>query len=128
MDIYLIGLLAKLDISESWSVMSDSLWSHELTVHGILQTKILEWVAFPFSRDLPNTGVKSRSPTLQADSLLAEPPGKPKNTGEVSLSLLQGSSWPRNQTCVSCICRWILYQLTYQKPIYKHLAHNKHLK
>ena len=30
MDIYLIGLLAKLDISESWSVMSDSLWSHEL--------------------------------------------------------------------------------------------------
>ena len=31
-----------------------------------------------------------RSPTLQADSLLSEPPGKPKNTGVGSLFLLQG--------------------------------------
>ena len=48
-----------------------------------------------------NTGVDSlsllqgifqpRSPTLQADSLPAEPPGKPKNTEVVSLSLLQGN-------------------------------------
>ena len=26
-------------------------------VHGILQARILEWVAFPFSRDLPNPGL-----------------------------------------------------------------------
>ena len=31
--------------------------------------------------DLPNPGIKSRSPVLQADSLLSEQPGKPKNTG-----------------------------------------------
>ena len=31
-----------------------------------------------------------RSPTLQAESLPAEPQGKPKNTGVGSLSLLQG--------------------------------------
>ena len=31
------------------------------------------------------------SPTLQVNSLPAEPPGKPKNTGVGSLSLLQGS-------------------------------------
>ena len=30
--------------------MSDSLWSQDYTVHGILQARILEWVAFPFSR------------------------------------------------------------------------------
>ena len=30
--------------------MSDSLWPHRLTVHEILQARILEWVAFPFSR------------------------------------------------------------------------------
>ena len=30
------------------------------------------------------------SPALQVDSLPAEPPGKPKNTGVVSLSFLQG--------------------------------------
>ena len=47
------------------------------TVHGILQARILEWVAFPFLGDLPNPGIEPRSPTLQADSLSAEPQGKP---------------------------------------------------
>ena len=36
--------------SGSCSVMSNSLWPHGLLVHGILQARILEWVAFPFSR------------------------------------------------------------------------------
>ena len=31
---------------------------------------------FPSPRDLPNPGIKRRSPALQADSLLSEPPGK----------------------------------------------------
>ena len=30
--------------------MSNSLWTHDYTVHGILQAIILEWVFFPFSR------------------------------------------------------------------------------
>ena len=47
-------------------------------LHGILQTRILEWVAIPFSRDLPNPGIKPRSPALQADSLPSELSGKPK--------------------------------------------------
>ena len=46
------------------------------SVHGILQTRILEWVAMPSSRDLPNSGTEPRSAILQADSLLSEPPGK----------------------------------------------------
>ena len=54
------------------------------TAHGILPARILEWVAF----DLPNPGIKLRSPALQADSLPAQPQGKPKNTGVGSLSLL----------------------------------------
>ena len=45
-------------------------------VHGILQARILEWVAMPSSRDLPNPRIEPRSPTLQADSLPSEPPGK----------------------------------------------------
>ena len=32
---------------------------------------------FPSPEDLPNPGVKPRSPTLQADALTSEPPGKP---------------------------------------------------
>ena len=47
------------------------------SVHGIPQARILEWVDSPFSRDLPDPGIKPRSPALQADSLLSEPPGFP---------------------------------------------------
>ena len=43
------------------------------TVRGILQARLLEWAAFPFSRGSPNAGVEPRSPTLQADSLPSEP-------------------------------------------------------
>ena len=39
---------------------------------------------------ISNPGIEPRSPTLQADSLPAEPQGKPQNTGVRSLSLLQG--------------------------------------
>ena len=51
--------------------------SIDYTVYGILQARNLEWVAFPFSRDLPNPGIELRSPALQADFLPAEPQGKP---------------------------------------------------
>ena len=40
--------------------------------------------------DLPNLGIEPRSPTLWADSLLSEPPGKPKKIGVGNLSLLKG--------------------------------------
>ena len=46
-------------------------------VHGILQARILEWVAFPSPGDLPNPGIEPRSPALQADSLPTELSGKP---------------------------------------------------
>ena len=46
------------------------------TVHGILQAIILELVAIPFSKDFPDPGIEAGSPTLQADSLPSEPPGK----------------------------------------------------
>ena len=46
------------------------------SVHGILQARILEWVAIPSPGDLPNPGIQPESPTLQADSLPSEPLGK----------------------------------------------------
>ena len=48
----------------------------DCTVHGVLQARILEWVAFTSPGDHPNPGIELRSPTLQADSLPSEPPGK----------------------------------------------------
>ena len=60
---------------------------------------------FPSLGDLPNPGIEPRSPTLQADSLPAEPQGKPKNIGVGSLSLQIFPTQESNQ---------ILYQLSYQ--------------
>ena len=45
----------------------------DYTVPVILQARILEWVAFPFSRGSSQPGIKPRSPILQTDSLPAEP-------------------------------------------------------
>ena len=39
------------------------------SVHGILQARILEEVAIPFSRDLPDSGIELQSPVLQAGTL-----------------------------------------------------------
>ena len=62
--------------------MSDSWQSHELQpawllLHGIFQERVLEWVAISFSRDLPDPGIETGSPALQADSLPSEPLGDP---------------------------------------------------
>ena len=78
-------------------------------VHGILQARILEWVVVPFSRDSSQARDRTHSPAFQADSLPAEPKGKPKDTGEDSLSLLLH-------------CRQILYQLSYQGSLNFHLV------
>ena len=42
------------------------------SVHGILQARVLEWVAIHFPRDLPNVWVEPGSLVLQADSLLSD--------------------------------------------------------
>ena len=47
------------------------------SVHGILQTRILEGLPFPPPGNLPYSGIEPRSPILQADSFLTEPPRKP---------------------------------------------------
>ena len=102
-------------------------------VHGILLARALECIAFPFSRgsSWPRSlnpgrpGIEPTSPTFQADSLPAKPPGKPNNTGVGCLSLLQGrfptQEW--NQGFLHCRC--VLYQVSYQRspksedPIWK---------
>ena len=40
-------LLVKLKVAQSYLTLCDPI---DYTVHGILQARILEWVAFPFSR------------------------------------------------------------------------------
>ena len=84
------------------------------TVYGILQVRILGWEPFPSPGDLPSQAITPRSPALQADSLPAEPQGKPKNTGVGSLSLLQQIFLTQESNWGLLHCRWILYQLSNQ--------------
>ena len=74
------------------------------------------WSGYPFSSpgDLPNPGIEPRSSALQADSLPAEPQGKPRNTGAGCLSLLQRIFPTQELNQGLQHCRWILYQLSYQ--------------
>ena len=69
---------------------------------------------FPSPGDLPNPGIAPRSPPFQADSLPAEPQGKPKNTGVGSLSLLQGIFPTQELNQGLLCCRQILHQLSYE--------------
>ena len=88
--------------SESHSAVSDS-WQPLGLVHGILQARILEWVAFPFSRESSQPRIKPSSPTLQADSLQAEPQESPRILEWVAYPFSRESSGPRNRIGVSCI-------------------------
>ena len=64
----------------------------DYTVHGILQARILAWVAFPFSRG----SSQPRSPTLQVDFfffffLPAEPQGKLVREGSARMGIYNSS-------------------------------------
>ena len=102
--------------SESCSVLSDALQPHGLYSPwnspgqntGVGSLSLLPG-------DLPNTGIEPRSPTLQVDSLPAEPQGKTKSTGVGSLSLLQQIFLIQESNQGLLHCRQILYQLSYQE-------------
>ena len=64
--------------------------------------------------DLPKSGIEHTSSALLVDSLPSEPPGKPKNTGVRSLSLLQGIFQTQESTRGLLHCRLSLYQLSHQ--------------
>ena len=93
-------------------VVSDSLWPH--IIHGILQVKILEWVAIPSSRGSSQPRDWTQISHIAGEFFTAEPLGKPKNAGVGSLSLLQGIFLTQKSNWGLLHCRWTLYQLSYQ--------------
>ena len=69
----------KVFISETYPTLCDPMdcGLPGSSVHGILQVRVLEWVAMLSPPgNLPDPGVQPKSPALQADSLLTEPQGK----------------------------------------------------
>ena len=114
-------LCASLDGKGVWrrNVLNCSVVSDSLQPHGLKPTRLL--CPWGFSRpeywsrlpclppgDLPNPVIKPRSPALETDSLPSEPPGKPKNTGVGSLSLLQGIFLTQELNWCLLHYRWIL--------------------
>ena len=106
-----------LSYTERWESLSCvQLFATPVTVQYMEFSRLEYWSGKPFPSpgDLLNPGIKPRSPTLQADSLPAEPQEKPRNTGVGSLSLLQQIFPTQESTWALLHCRQILYQLSYQ--------------
>ena len=100
--------------SESCSVVSEfllphglySLWNSPGQNFGVGSCSLFQGI-FPIQ-------VSNPGPTLQRDSLPAEPQRKPKNIGEGSLSHLQRIFPTQELNRALLHCRWVLYQLSYQ--------------
>ena len=101
----------KVKLTQSCLTLCDPM---DYTVLGILQARILIWIAFLFSRGSSQPKDQTQVSHIAGGFLPAEPQGKPKNTGMSSLSLLQWIflTWESNQGLLHC--RQILYQLSYQ--------------
>ena len=65
------------------------------SIHGISQARILEWVSISFSRGSSQPRDQTWSPTLQADALTSEPPGKP-----IIAKYFKGKSYFFDATCL----------------------------
>ena len=96
-------------LCDTWTVACPAPWSM-----GILQARVLEWVAICSFRGPCIPGIEQRSPALQVDSLPSKPPWKPMNTGVGSHSLLQGIFPTQESNRGLLHCRQIHYQLSYQ--------------
>ena len=84
----------------------------DYTVHGILPARILEWVAYAFSR---GSSQGSNPDLLHFGQILYQMShqGKPRNTGMGSLSLLQWIFLTQESNPGLLHCRQILCQLSY---------------
>ena len=83
------------------------------SVHGILQARILEWIAIPFFKDLRCPEFKPGSPALQADSLPFELQGRHYPISSVQLSSVT-QSYPT--VCNPMDCRTIGFLVHHQLP------------
>ena len=104
-------LLSHVKVTQSCSTLCNPM---NYIVHEILQARILEWVAFLFSRGSSQLRDRTQVSHTAGGFFTAEPPGKPKNPGVGSLSLLQWIFLTQESNQDLLHCRQILYQLSYE--------------
>ena len=101
---------------KSKSLISVWLFVTPWTILSMEFSKPEYWSGYPFPSpgNLPNPGIKPRSPTLQVDSSPTESQGKPVNTGVGSLSLFQQIFLTQKLNRGLLHRRQILYLLSYE--------------
>ena len=86
----------------------------DYTVHGILQARILEWVAVPFSRGSSQPRNQTYVSHIVGTFFTSWATREARNTGVGSLSLLQCILPTQESNQGLLHCRQILYQLSHQ--------------
>ena len=91
-------------------------------VHGIFWARILEWVAFPFSRgSFQPRGSNPSFPHCRQILYQLSHKGSPRILEWVAYPFSRESSWLRNQTMVSCIAgryftNWVILRSSNKAP------------
>ena len=144
------GIFVSLKVAQLYQTFCNLMDSRppDSSVSGILQARILEGLPCLSPGELSDPGIEPQSPTLQADSLLSEPPGNPRfqnqspadTKGQLSIkargkqrpksaSLLM---WIRIHRCLayfsSCNIRCVFETLSCFKHLYLVLSRNFLLK
>ena len=104
----------KVKVTQSCPSLCDPM---DYTVHGILQARILECVAFPFSRRSSQPRDWAQVSCIAGGSFTSWTTGKPKNIGVGRLSFLQWIFPTLESNWGLLHCRQILYQLSYLRSI-----------
>ena len=119
---FLWSLCCAASLSRVWLFATPRTVAHQAPLSmGILQEEYWSGQPCPSPGGLPHPGIEPKFPALQEDSLASESPGKPKNTGMGSLTLLQGIFPTQESNQCLLHCRQILYQLSYQGSPFRRL-------
>ena len=94
-----IGLFATLWIAAYQALLS----------MGFSRQEYWSGLPFPSPGDLPNPGIKPRSPTLQADTLTSVPPGKQMKVAQLCLTLCDPMDCIVHGILQARILEWIAF-------------------
>ena len=104
----------KVKVVQSWSTLCNPM---DYTVHGFLQARILEWAAVPFSRGSFESRDWTQVFHISSGFFTSWDIRESQDTGVGGLSLLQWIFLTQESNWSLLHCRWILYQLSYQRSI-----------
>ena len=88
--------------------------AHQAPLWGLSRPESWSVLPFPHPGDLPHPEIKPESPTLQADSLLSEPPGKSSILEWVAVSFFKRLFPTQGLKLGFLHCSQILYHLSLQ--------------